>query len=192
MKTKVRFSYDQYEEMIRMGLFNPPEEHRVELIFGRIVPVYGKSPMSPINPPHDDSVDELIAWSNEVLPVGAARVRAQGSIGVPEFGSQPQPDFVWMAPRRYRKDRPSPDDILLLVEVSDSTLKKDRGPKSRLYARAGIRDYWIVNIKDRCVEVHRNPEGSKYREITVYTSGQQIHPLAFPGVSLDVSRLFPE
>ena len=192
MKTKVKFTYDQYEEMIRMGLFNPPEEHRVELIFGRIVPVYGKSRMSPINPPHDDSVDELSDWSHEVLPRGTVRIRGWGSIGIPQFGSQPQPDFAWMAPRRYKIVRPSPDDVLLLVEVSDTTLKKDRGVKARLYAKAGIRDYWIVNIKGRCVEVHRDPEGSKYRSVTVYTPGQEIHPLAFPDVSLAVSRLFPE
>ncbi len=97
-----------------------------------------------------------------------------------------------MAPKRYQQERPLPGDILLLVEVSDTTLKKDRGSKSRLYAKAGIRDYWIVNINDRCVEVHRDPEGSKYRSVTVYTPGQAIHPLAFPDVALEVSRLFPE
>ena len=100
MSTSVKFSYDQYEEMIRIGLFNPPEDHRVELLYGEIVPVYGESPMSPINPPHDDSVDELIDWSAEVLPRGAVRVRAQGSIGIPQFDSQPQPDFVWMTPAK--------------------------------------------------------------------------------------------
>jgi Uma2 family endonuclease len=192
MSTTVRFSYDQYQEMIRLGLFDPPEEHRVELIFGKIVPVYGKSPMSPINPPHDDSVDELIDWTGEVLPRGTVRVRVQGSIGIPEFASQPQPDFVWLAPRRYRTDRPKPADILLLVEVSDSTLKKDRGRKARLYARSGIRDYWIVNIKEQTIEVFRDPVGSKFRSVTIFKEGQRIHPLAFPDVALDVARLFPE
>jgi Uma2 family endonuclease len=192
MSTSVKFSYDQFEEMIRIGLFNPPEEHRVELLYGEIVPVYGESPMSPINPPHDDTVDELIDWSAEVLPRGAVRVRAQGAIGIPQFDSQPQPDFVWMRPRRYRNVRPSPDDVVLLVEVSDSTLRKDRGVKARLYAESGIRDYWIVNVKKRCVEVRRDPVGSKYRSITVFNLGQEIRPLAFPDVSLAVSRLFPE
>jgi hypothetical protein len=118
--------------MIRLGLFDPPEEHRVELIYGKIVPVYGNSPMSPIHPPHEDTVDELIDWSGEVLPRGTVRVRAQGSIEIPEFESQPQPDFVWLAPRRYRAIRPTPADLLLLVEVSESTLTRDRGEKSRL------------------------------------------------------------
>jgi Uma2 family endonuclease len=192
MSTGVKFTYDQYQEMIRLGLFNPPEDHKVELIYGKIVPVYGKSPMSPINPPHDDTVDELIDWSREVLPKGEARIRAQGSIGIPEFESQPQPDFVWLAPHRYRTIRPSPADLLLLVEVSDSTLKRDRGEKARLYAEAGIRDYWIVNVKGRTIEAHRDPVGSKYRSVVIYQVGQEIRPLAFPEVSLDVSRLFPD
>jgi Uma2 family endonuclease len=192
MSTAVKFSYEQYEAMIRLGLFDPPEEHRVELIYGEIVPIDGESPMSPINPSHDDAVDELIDWSAEVLPRGAVRVRAQGSIGIPQLDSQPQPDFVWMVPRRYREVRPIPDDILLLVEVSDSTLKKDRGEKARLYAESGIRDYWIVNIQGRCIEVHRDPKGSKYRSVAIFNLGQEVHPLAFPDVSLPVSRLFPE
>jgi Uma2 family endonuclease len=192
MRTSVKFTYAQYQEMIRLGLFDPPEEHRVELIFGKIVPVYGRSPMSPINPPHDDTVDELIDWTGEVLPRGAVRVRAQGSIGIPEFGSQPQPDFAWLASRRYRTLRPTPADILHLVEVSDSTLKKDRGKKARLYAKSGIRDYWIINIKDRCIEVHRDPVGSKFQSVIIYKEGEEVHPLAFPDVALAVSRLFPD
>jgi Uma2 family endonuclease len=192
MSTSVKFTYDQYQEMIRLGLFDPPEEHRVELLFGKIVPVYGKSPMSPINPPHDDTVDELIDWSGEVLPRGAVRVRVQGSIGIQGFASQPQPDFAWLVPRRYRTLRPTPADILLLVEVSDSTLNKDRGRKARLYARAGIADYWIVNIKERTIEVRRDPVGSNYQSIVIYKVGDEVHPLAFPDVSLAVSRLFPD
>ena len=192
MKTKVRFSYEQYEEMIRLGLFNPPEKHRVELIFGRIVPVYGNSRMSPINPPHDDSVDELNDWTQEVLPRGTVRIRTQGSLGIPELQSLPQPDFAWLAPRRYPKERPKPADVLLLVEVSDSTIAKDRGKKARLYAKAGIRDYLIVNVQDRCIEVRRNPVNGAYQDLTIFQIGQEVHPLAFPQVSLPVSRIFPD
>ena len=151
--------------------------------------------MSPINPPHDNTVDELNEWSTEepqVLPRGLIRVRAQGAISIPELGSQPQPDLVWLVRRNYSKTRPKPEDILLLFEVSDTTLSKDRGEKAELYAEAGIRDYWIVNINDQCIEVRRDPVGSTYRSITIYRPGQEIHPLAFPEVSLPVSRLFPE
>jgi Uma2 family endonuclease len=178
--------------MIRLGLFDPPEEHRVELLFGEIVPVYGNSPMSPINPPHDYTLDRLNEWSFEVLPRGAVWVRIQGSIGIPGLESIPQPDLVWLAREEYARRRPAPKDILLIVEVSDTTLRKDRGMKARLYAEAGIRDYWIVNIKERSIEVRREPSGSKFRKVTKFQIGQEVHPLAFPEVSLAVSRLFPE
>ncbi len=192
MSTSVKFSYRQYQEMIRLGLFNPPEEHRVELIFGKIVPVYGKSPMSPINPPHDSAVDRLNEWSFEVLPQGRVWVRVQGSIGIDAFESQPQPDLVWLIRKDYSRARPTPADVLLLVEVSDSTLKKDQGRKSRLYAKAGIRDYWIINIQNQTIEVRREPLGGKYQSLTVYHVGENVHPLAFPDVALAVGRLFPD
>jgi Uma2 family endonuclease len=192
MGTAVKFTYEQYQEMIRLGLFNPPEDHRVELIFGKIVPKYGNSPRSPIHPEHEDSVDELTQWSSEALPLGAARLRVKNSIGMPALKSQPEPDLAWVAPRRYAQTRPLPEDVLLMIEVSDRTLAKDLGVKSRLYARAGIREYWIVNIPRRCVEVRRSPLGSKFQDVTIHRPGEEIRPLAFPDIVLPVSRIFPD
>jgi Uma2 family endonuclease len=192
MKSSVRFSCDQYEEMIRLGLFNPPERHRVELIFGKLVPVYGKRPMSPPNPPHDYVIDRLNQWSFEVLPLDAVWVRVQGAIGIPGLESVPQPDLVWLAREEFYNRRPMTEHILLIVEVSDSTLRKDRGRKAKLYAQAGLRDYWVVDVQHRRIEVRRDPVGSKYQSLTTYDLGDRIHPLAFPEVSLVVARLFPE
>jgi Uma2 family endonuclease len=192
MSTSVKITVEQYDDMIKRGEFVPREAHRVELIRGEIVPIDPRGPMSPINPPHDNAVDELIEWSTEEPHRRAIRVRAQGAISIPELSSQPQPDLVWMVRRNYSKTRPKPEDVLLLLEVSDTTLSKDRGEKAELYAEAGIRDYWIININDQCIEVRRDPVGSTYRSITIYRPGQVIHPLAFPEVSLPVSRLFSE
>ncbi len=192
MSTSVKFSHDEYQEMIRIGLFNPPEDHRVELIFGRIVPKYGSDPMSPINPPHEDSVDDLTEWSGEVADRGAVRLRIQSSIGVPGLRSQPEPDVVWLARDDDSQRRPGPEKVLLLIEVSDTTLAKDRGVKSRHYAKAGIRDYWIVNISGRCIKVRRDPRDSKYQDIRVYHPGQEIRPLAFREIVLPVERIFPD
>ena len=192
MNAKVKFSYEQYQEMIRLGLFTPPEDHRVELIFGEIVPKQGSDPMSPTNPPHEEAVDELNVWSTEVLPPRAARVRVQNSIGIPGLRSQPEPDLAWVAQKKYNRARPQPEDVFLLIEVSDTTLAKDRGRKSRLHAKAGIRDYWIVNMTDRCIEVRRDPEEGTFRNITVYRPGQEVRPLAFPEVALEVARIFPD
>ena len=140
MSTTTRITLEQYDEMIRRGDFEPREEHHVELIYGEI------SRMNPINPPHDDAVEELNIWSFEVLPPKAARVRVQGAFGIPFLDSVPQPDLAWLRWNRYVRQRPTPEDVLLVIEVADSSLAKDRGLKARLYAEAGIADYWIVNL----------------------------------------------
>lgn len=114
----------------------------------------------------------------------------QNSIGIPSLESVPQPDLAWVRAKRYSRSRPRTEDVLLLVEVADSSLAKDRGEKLALYAAADIRDYWIVNIPDRCVEVHRRPQGDAYRSVRVFGAGQQINPLGFPKAVLKVSLLF--
>jgi Uma2 family endonuclease len=186
MSTTTRITTDQYDEMIRRGDFEPREEHHVELIYGEI------TPMSPINPPHDDAVEELNEWSFQVLPPGAVRVRVQGSVGIPALDSVPEPDLAWLRRKRYRTERPTPGDVLLVVEVADSSLPKDRGVKARLYAEAGIADYWIVNIPERTIEVYRDPHAGSYRSRVVLRPGDEARPLAFPDVALAVARLFPD
>lgn len=186
MSTSTRITIGQYDEMIRRGDFEPREEHQVELIYGEI------SPMSPINPPHDNAVDELTEWSFEILPAKAVRVRVQGSFGIPFLDSVPQPDLAWLRRKDYSSERPSPADVLLVIEVSDSSLSKDRGIKARLYAEAGVADYWIVNVNDRSVEVRRDPRGSEYGTVEIFRAGQDVRPLAFPDAALPVSRVFPD
>jgi Uma2 family endonuclease len=94
--------------------------------------------------------------------------------------------------RDYSVRRPHPDDVLLVIEVSDSTLCKDRTTKGKLYVRAGIAEYWIVSLRTRSVEVRRDPEGDAYRTVQTIKRDQQARPLAFPDVVLAVSRLFPD
>jgi Uma2 family endonuclease len=186
MSTSTRITLEQYDEMIRRGDFEPREDHHVELIYGAI------SPMSPINPPHDDAVDELAAWSFKTLPEGAARVRVQGAFGIPVLDSAPQPDVAWLRPKRYSKQRPTPEDVLLVIESADSSLARDRGLKAGLYAAAGLADYWIVNIPERSIEVRRDPQGGSYASVIVLKAGAEARPLAFPEIALPVSRIFPD
>jgi Uma2 family endonuclease len=178
--------------MIDRGDFDPIEEHHVELIRGEIVPRFGDDPRTPMNPPHANTSNELIEWSFEVAPRQLVRVSAQASVRIPWLDSEPLPDLAWLVRKDYSRVHPSPDDVLLLIEVSDSSLRKDRGPKLELYAEANIREYWIVNVQGRCVDVYRDPQGLIFGSIETYTVGEEIHPLAFPDVSLPVSRLFPE
>jgi Uma2 family endonuclease len=101
--------------------------------------------MSPIGPDHETAVDKLTEWSIESLPKKKVWVRGQHSVGVPELDSAPQPDIVRVARRDYRSGRPTADDVLLIVEVAESSLRFDQGEKAELYAAAGVKDYWLVN-----------------------------------------------
>jgi Uma2 family endonuclease len=186
MSTTTRITLDQYDEMIRRGDFVPREEHRVELLYGEI------TPMSPINPPHNDAVDELTEWSFEILPRGAVRVRVQGSFGIPLLDSAPEPDLAWLRRKDYSTQRPEPGDVLLVIEVADSSLARDRGLKAGLYAAAGIADYWIVNVPERVTEVRRDPSDGAYQSLEVLRPGQEARPLAFPDAALPVARIFPQ
>jgi Uma2 family endonuclease len=185
MSTTARITLGQYDEMIRRGDFEPREEHHVELLHGELVP------MSPINPPHNFAVVRLNEWSFESLPPQAVWVLVQGSFGIPLLDSAPEPDLAWLRRHDYSERRPEPDDILLVVEVSDSSLAKDRGLKAGLYAAAGIADYWIVNIPDRTVEIRRDPRGGAYQSLQVLNPGDEARPLAFPDAALPVDRIFP-
>ncbi len=192
MKAKVRFSYAQYEEMVRLGLLDPRLHHRVELIFGRVIPVYGKSWRCRPSLSHEDVVDEMLAWSFDHTPTKAVRVRVKGSFAIELLHSLPRPDITWLTRDDYSNEWPRPGNVLLVVEVSDQPFAKDRGRKARLYALAGIRDYWIVNVQGRCIEVHRNPGEGRYQDVRTFHPGQEIHPLAFPEASLPVARIFPD
>lgn len=185
MSTTVKVTIEQYEAMTERGDFVPVEDHRVELIEGEIVP------MSPIYPPHESALGAVTEWSYEALPGRRVTIRVQDSLRLPESNSMPQPDLCWVRRGRYQKRSPEAADVILLVEVAVSSLSTDRGRKSRVYASAGIADYWIVDVKKRRVEVHRESEGDIFRSIRTYGPGESIPILAFPGLAFPVAVLFP-
>jgi len=184
MSTGIRFTVAEFDRMIEQGVFADRPDQRLELIHGEI------REMTPPNPPHEDTVDLLNYWSVDNAPRDEVRVRIQNSLGIAELDSVPEPDVAWMRARSYRKRRPRPTDVLLLIEVAESSLAYDRGEKLELYAAAGIKDYWIVNLPDLCIEVYRKPRGGAYRESTTYQVGVSISPLAFPAIALQVSNVF--
>lgn len=181
MSTVVRLSIEEYDRMIESGVF---ENRRIELIYGEL------RQMSPIGVPHEYAVDELNEWSMKNAPLDRVRVRIQHSVGLAELSSVPQPDVAWVARLDYTRYRPTSADVLLLIEVSDSSLAYDRGKKARLYATVGITDYWIVNIRDRCIEVRRQPVGKSYEDIRIYNIGETVSPLHFPSLALPVGTVF--
>jgi Uma2 family endonuclease len=184
MSTIARISIAEYDRMIAAGAFEPAEEHQVELIRGEI------REMSPINPPHEDALDRLMYWSIDNVPRQEVRVRVQNSLGISELESVPQPDLIWVRQRDYSKQRPTTADLLLIAEVSESSLRYDRREKAQLYAEAGVQDYWIVNTIAQVVEVHRRPAATGYQEVLTFAIGEQVSPFAFPQLKLPVAELF--
>lgn len=185
MSTALRFSTAEFDRILAEGVFDGENQRRVELIRGEVLE------MSPPGPLHEDIVDLLNAWSFEVTDRSQVRIRIQNTVGLPELDSIPLPDVVWVREKSYRAGRPQSADVFLVIEVADSSLKYDRDVKSEVYAEAGIKDFWIVNLRDFCVEVYRKPTGGTYGEKRTYHVGDTVESLAIPGAILEVGRLFP-
>jgi Uma2 family endonuclease len=181
MSTIAHFSLAEYDRIVETGAL---DQRRLELIRGEI------REMAPIGSPHEHAVDELNRWSIESLSREQACVRIQHSVGLPVLDSAPEPDIAWVSPRKYAQGRPQPADVLLIIEVSESSLAYDRGDKATMYAEAGIADYWIINLRDKVIEVHRDPQTDRYRDVTVYRGNDEVRPLAFPEVVLRPAALW--
>lgn len=179
-----RLSRERYHQMIARGILG--EDERVELIGGELVA------MSPIGSEHSGVVDQL----NEILVSQLARravVKVQGPIHLNDY-SEPEPDLVLSKQRKdyYKRSLPTPADILLVIEVADSSLAYDRTVKMPLYARTGIPEAWIVNLIDRWIEVHRDPSPAGYTTMLKLLPGRTIAPQAFADVIVAVDALLSE
>ncbi len=146
--------------------------------------------MAPPGPPHSELVSRMTHWSVLSPPKNRVTVRILDPIGIPELDSAPQPDIVWARPKRYSDHHPLPDEVLLVIEVADSSLDYDSGEKADLYAAAGVADYWVVDVQHRCLHVFRKPAKNGYQQRTTHQPAQKLSPLAFPDVALDLSELF--
>jgi Uma2 family endonuclease len=177
-----KLSIDEYDRMIATGVFD--EDARIELIEGEL------HEMSPPGPTHEHLIDLLLEWS---FPLGAKhgfKLRIQNSIGLPEKTSAPQPDVAWVRNRSYRQRRPQTKDVLLVIEVADSSLSFDRRTKGAIYAEAGIPEYWIVNCEEESIEVYREPKKDGYSSLQTFGVGESVAPLAAPEGSLAVGWIF--
>ena len=167
--------------MAELGFLAP--EARVELIEGQI------HDMSPIGPNHGAVVKQL----NEIFSEQRKKrwiVSVQDSVRL-DNQSEPQPDLVLLkrAPDYYRSRLPEADDVLLLIEVADSSLDFDRRKKLPVYARAGIPEVWIVDLQESAIEVYHEPHFTGYERKAVYRPGDKVSPAAFPDVKVDVGGL---
>jgi Uma2 family endonuclease len=167
----------EYDRMIELGLF---QEDRIELIRGLLVK------MPPQSAPHASTVSEL----NQLLIArlqGRFILRIHAPLALSD-ASEPEPDVAVVPLGDYDDEHPT--TALLVIEVSDSTLKKDRG-KAAVYASAGIGEYWIVNLGARTVEVHSSPDGDRYAEVRTLRAGDALRPAALGDVAIAVAELLP-
>lgn len=178
---KRRFDADEYQRMARAGILT--EDDRVELIEGEILT------MTPIGPRHSAAVNR----ANRAL-VGAAGddaiVQVQGSVRL-DRSSEPQPDLVLLRPEPgfYASRLPGPADILLIVEVAEASLDYDRDVKAKLYAAAGVPEYWLADLAAGVVTRFSAPSGGAYQQRHQHRPGEFIAPEALPLCRIPVESL---
>ena len=148
------WTLEEYQKMVELNILT--EEDKVELLNGNIVR------MSPIGNAHAAHVDRIEEWIKDTLKKKAI-VRVQGPIVVEE-DSNPEPDIAVLKRKEdfYFRDAPTAKDTLLVVEVADSSLEKDREIKGPIYAKGYVPEYWIINLKDRQVEIYLDPKEGIY------------------------------
>ena len=175
---------DEYHRLGEAGVLD--EDARVELVDGRIVE------MPPIGPRHMFNVNRL----NQLFMLrllGRMVLSIQNSV---TFGRrlERQPDVTLLDPHAddpdyYKTNRPTPVDVLLIVEVSDSTLQTDLVEKAKQYAEHGVADYWVADLQGDQVWVHREPTPDGYASVTTLARGEAVSPLAFPDVTFTVDEI---
>ena len=176
-------SAEEYLRMGDSGVFAP--EARLELIEGEIVE------MAPIGSPHAGMVNTL-NWLLTRAAGELAVVAVQNPLIVGDR-SVPQPDLALLRPRadHYSRSHPTSADVLLLIEVADTTLAFDLGTKVPLYARSGIAEAWVIDVQERAVRVFRDPSASGYRTSFTVSGGESVAVLALPAAVISPAALFP-
>ena len=173
----------EYHRMGETGIIGPDE--RAELLDGQLIA------MPPTGPEHQYSVDTLVELFT-LRFAGRATVRGQAPVSLDEI-SEPQPDVTLnVFPRkRYARAHATPNQILLAIEVSKSSLALDRGRKLRAYARRGVAEYWIVKLVNDRMDVYRGPHGERYAKHLIARRGETIAPQAFPDDGFAVDDVLP-
>jgi len=175
------FSVKDYYRMAETGVLRP--DARVELLDGEIID------KSPIGPFHGGVVNRLTRLFT-LLSKNRWLLSPQNALRLDDH-SEPEPDAMLLKPEPhdYTNRHPQPEDVFLLVEVSDSSLTIDVEKKLPLYGRAGVAEVWIVNLEEGVLEAYRQANFNGYGSKVILRPGDQAHPAAFPDVALDVAEL---
>jgi Uma2 family endonuclease len=172
---------EEFNQIIETGIFH--EDERIELINGELIR------MAPIGHSHGGQVKRSVRILSGSIG-DRALLSVQDPVELPDL-SEPQPDVMLLRPRDddYSRSNPTATDVLLLIEVADTSLTYDRDVKGPMYAEAGIMDYWLLNIVDGQLLVFREPTPTGYASVQALGRGDSVTPLAFPDLTIQVSDL---
>jgi Uma2 family endonuclease len=175
------FTVEEFQRIEDAGIFHPDSRH--ELIRGEIIAMPNPSRR------HSGRVNKLNRVFTSKLGESVI-VCIQNGMFVNDM-SEPKPDVVICKPlpELFGPFEPAPEDVLLLVEIADTSIRYDTRIKAPLYAEGGIPEYWILNIPDDVLEVRRDPAGKEYRQMELYKRGQTITPQHLPGTTLTIDEL---
>ena len=182
VRTSTRWTVADYHKMIAEGLLLG---RQVELIDGQIID------MAPELPIHRATYRRGVKYLESVLKERAV-IFSAAPITLPTDG-EPEPDIsILMSPEtRYDYRHPGPGDVYWLIEVANSTLAYDLGEKARIYARDGIKEYWVIDVQGKQLWVHQNPSDDRYLTVKQVRTGS-ISPLAMADISLQIEKLIQQ
>jgi len=172
---------DEWRRLGEANIF--PPESRLELINGEILDM---APIGSNHAGHLKRINNLLS----ILVAGKAIVSVQDPLQLGDL-SEPEPDFMLLKPNAdfYSSRHPNADDVLLLIEVADTSLKFDQNQKLRLYALHGIPEYWLLNLNDSCLEVYRRPRGDVYGEKTTLGGNDTLTLSQLPEITLRIADI---
>jgi len=180
-----RWTREQCAPLEASGLF---ERERLELVDGELISKMGK------NRPHVNASMLLLEWIQDTF--GRRFVNAEAPIDVgPDDNpwSEPEPDLIVLKREysNFKSGNPQPHDLALVIEISDSSLAFDLTTKARLYARAGIEEYWVLDVAGRRLIAHRSPVSGNYTSVVAYGENEMIAPLAAPAAGFRPAEALP-
>ncbi len=177
-----KFTIEDFQHLYESGLLDAKD--RIELLNGELIIMHA------IGYRHAQAVTNLTFEFGDQAR-RRYMISPQNPVELDEY-SAPQPDITLVPlSRRKSKRHPSPEEVFLIIEVGDSSVRYDREDKQRAYAATGIREFWLLNLEDDILEIYRQPEGAAYREKIIITADGVASPLAFPDVVIALSEIIP-
>lgn len=182
MSIEAKLTGADFDSMVQRGAFDAIGPRKVELIRGEL------RFMNPAGPIHDDYIRYLTRWSTSNTTPADATISVQSGFVCDDH--RPEPDVLWLQPRRYGRTRPTTVDVMLLIEVSDSSLTMDLQEKADLYAESGVAEYWVVDIPASRIHVMTGSDGNHYRKIEITVPPNPLAPKCRPSAILNTAELF--